>query len=176
MKINHANHVQTHDILFDDGNKFHIKTSHTKNLPSRIQSLKSHIDVLETRGEVNVLSKKEVAELHSLSVDLHSLSKANASITWQQSRLLWLREGDANSKYFHAIMSGRRRKNAMSSIVVDNNIVDGVSNVREAVFNHFMHHFQTQAVHRHQVDNLHFRKLSVVEGVHLTCPFNVEEV
>jgi len=125
---------------------------------------------------VNVLSEEEVAELHSISTDLHSLSRANASITWQQSRLLWLREGDANSKYFHAIMSGRRRRNGISSILVNNNLVEGVPNLREAVLNHFMNHFKAQDIFRPRVDNLQFRRLSVVEGIHLTCPFNVEEV
>ena len=125
---------------------------------------------------MNVLSKEEVAELHSISTDLHSLSRANASITWQQSRLLWLREGDANLKYFHAIMSGRRRRNGISSILVDNNLAEDVPNLREAVLNHFMNHFKAQDIFRPRVDNLQFRRLSVVEGVHLTCLFNVEEV
>jgi len=65
-------------------------TTHTKNLQGMINSLISHIDVLELRGEVNVLSEVEVAELHTMTNDLHSLSRTNASIMWQQSRLLWL--------------------------------------------------------------------------------------
>jgi len=116
--------------------------NHTKNLPGRINSLKSHIDMLESKGEVNVLSEEEVTDLHTMTSDLHSLSITNASIMWQQSRLLWLREGDANSKYFHAIMSGRRHRNAISSILVGDNLVEGVSDVRAAVFSHFCDHFQ----------------------------------
>lgn len=125
---------------------------------------------------MNVLSDDEVAELHSMCNDLHSLSRENASIMWQQSRLSWLREGDANLKYFHAIMSGSHRRNAISSILVENNLVEGVTIVREAVFNHFMNHFTAQDAIRPRVDNLHFRRLSVLEGTHLTCPFNEEEV
>jgi len=115
--------------------------THTKNLPGSIHSLKSQIDMLESRGEVNVLSEGEVAELHNMTSDLYSSSRSNASIMWQQSRLLWVREGDANSKYFHGIMSGRRRRNAISSILVGDNLVEGVCNVREAVYNHFCDHF-----------------------------------
>lgn len=73
-------------------------------------------------------------------------------------------------------MSGRRRRNAISSIIVENNHVEGVSNVREAVFTHFKNHFHVQDVIRPRVDNLQFRRLSIAESVNLTRPFNVEEV
>jgi len=106
----------------------------------------------------------------------YSLSKANASISWQQSRSLWLREGDANSKYFHAIMSGRRRRNAISCISVGGHIVEGVSEVREAVFSHFQNHFKAQDMNRHRVEDMQFRRLTVVEGSLLIRPFNEVEV
>ena len=96
--------------------------------------MKNHIDTLEARGEVDVLTKEEVTDLHATSVELHSLSRINASILWQQSRLLWLRKDDTNSKYFHVIMSGRRRRNGISSI-------EGVANVWEVVFSHIQNHF-----------------------------------
>lgn len=99
----------------------------------------------------------EVVELHNMTSDLKSLSRSNASITWQQSRLLWLREWDANSKYFHAIMSGRRRSNVISSILVGDNLVEGVCNVRDAVYNHFYDHFQAPYIIPPRVDNLQFR-------------------
>jgi hypothetical protein len=84
-----------------------------------------------------VLSEDDVIELHKTSAELHSLSRANASILWQQSRLLWLREGDITSKYFHVIMSGRQRHNAISSTVVGAYMVEGVADFREVVFGHF---------------------------------------
>lgn len=37
-------------------------------------------------------------KLHNLFDGLHSLTWIHSSICWQQSRLIWLREGDANSK------------------------------------------------------------------------------
>jgi hypothetical protein len=145
-------------------------------LAGKILSLKTQIDVLEARGEVNDLSEEDMADLYDMSTDLHSLSRANTSISWQQSRLLWLREGDANSKYFHAIMSSRRRRNTISSISVEGNVMEGVSEVREAVFSHFHHHYQASNMNRPRVDGMNFRQSSVLEGNALTCPFSEAEV
>ncbi|MCI75580.1 endonuclease/exonuclease/phosphatase family protein, partial [Trifolium medium] len=58
-----------------------------------------------------------------------------ASICWQQSRSLWLKEGDA--KYFHSVLASRRRGNAISSIQVDGVTLEGVTPIRQAVVSHF---------------------------------------
>ena len=40
---------------------------------------------------------------------------------WQQkSRIQWLREGDKNTKYFHALVQGRRRRNRLNKLQRDN--------------------------------------------------------
>jgi hypothetical protein len=64
--------------------------THSHDLPCKIHSLKNKMGILEARGEENVLSEEDVSELHDISAELHSLSMANVSILWQQSRLLWL--------------------------------------------------------------------------------------
>lgn len=80
--------------------------SHTRNLPARIDGLKMRQAAFDGKGEETDLSKQELDELHSTSTDIHSLSRLNTSICWQQSRLNWLRDGDANSKKFHSVLAG----------------------------------------------------------------------
>jgi len=149
---------------------------HSKNLPSRILSLKNKIDALDLKGQTEVLSEGEVEELHDFSEELFSLSRANSSISWKQSRIKWLHEGDANSKFFHGIMSSRRRKNTIPFFLVNGSLVEGVDNVRKVVYNHFSSHFQSTNVNRPSMEGLHFHTLSHVEGVSLIQPFLVEEV
>ncbi|MCH79399.1 cysteine-rich receptor-like protein kinase [Trifolium medium] len=150
--------------------------THTQNLPSRIESLKDRLAVLDAKGEEDDLSEFELAELRGVSSDIHSLSRLNASICWQQSRSRWLKEGDANTKYFHSVLANRRRGNTISSLQVDNTRVEGVVPIRNAVVSHFATHFKAVTMERPGVENLVFKRLQVAEVSSLIKPFSMEEI
>jgi len=150
--------------------------SHSQNLPAKIHSLQDKINFFDVKGETVDLLEGELEEYHGLSEELFSLSRTHSSICWQQSRAQWLREGDANSKFFHSIMSSRRRGNAVSCFLVDDALVEGVDNVRSAVLSHFSTHFQSDYVDRPSMEALQFPSLSYREGAGLVKLFSVEEV
>jgi hypothetical protein len=60
---------------------------------------------LDQKGDEEVLSEAKLAEFFRVTSDIHSLSRLQASISCQQSRSQWLKEGDANNKYFHSILA-----------------------------------------------------------------------
>ncbi|PNX60607.1 cysteine-rich receptor-like protein kinase, partial [Trifolium pratense] len=142
----------------------------------RIETLKGRLSTLDEKGEDDDLTEEELMELHGVSSDIHSLSRLHASISWQQSRSLWLKEGDANSKYFHSVLAERRRRNVMSVIQVNGVNVEGVIPIRQAVFSHFESHFKAPNFERPGVDDLQFKRLNQVESAGLTKPFSEEEV
>ncbi|KAK2440720.1 hypothetical protein QL285_012099 [Trifolium repens] len=150
--------------------------THAHNLPSNIESLKCRLSVLDLKGEDDTLSEAEIEEMHGVTADIHFLSRRQASISWQQSRSKWLKEGDANSKYFHSMLARRRRGNAISSVQVDGVTLEGVHPVRQAVFSHFATHFKAKDVMRPGVENLRFRRLSGAEGSGLIRSFSESEV
>lgn len=99
----------------------------SQNLPAKILSLKDKISAIDLKGESVDLLEEEVEDLHGFSEELFSLSRLNSSICWQQSRMQWLRERDANSKFFHCVMSSR---NTIPFFLVNGVLVEGVNNVR----------------------------------------------
>jgi hypothetical protein len=150
--------------------------NHTKNLDSKIMGVKSRIAQLDEKGEQFVLQDVEITELHDLSLSLHSLSRVQNSITWQKSRMHWLNEGDANTKFFHGMMSHMRRNNSINLLSVGGVVIEGVQNNRTTVYNHFSSHFQATGEERPSVYGLPFRQLSFGEAGNLTRPFSIEEV
>jgi hypothetical protein len=149
---------------------------HVQNIPGKIDALKIRLSELDEKGEDGGLLEDEIEELRGITHDIHLLSRVSTSISWQQSRMHWLKDGDANSKYFHTIISSRRRRNAIVSLMVNGELVEGVQPIRKVVFDHFKDHFAEQHVLRPGVGNLQFCQLSHMEGSGLIKPFSEEEV
>jgi hypothetical protein len=103
-------------------------------------------------------------------------TRIQTSLCWQQARLKWLQEGDANTKFFNVVMSAKRRYNSIHLLQVNGVCVEGVQNIREAIFNHFSSHYKASNFDRPRVEDLRFRRLSVAESGSIIRPFTVEEV
>ncbi|XP_049347584.1 uncharacterized protein LOC125812144 [Solanum verrucosum] len=61
-------------------------------------------DVIQQNTEENR------TKLHIINAQYIKYIKLEASILKQKTQLQWFKEGNTNSKYFHSIMRGRRRK------------------------------------------------------------------
>ena len=154
--------------------EWHQKRS--QNMEGKIIEVKNRIAYFDTKGEVSALLDEEANELHQLSVRLHSMARVQTSINWQKARLNWLQEGDANSKFFHGVMANRLRSNTVNLVNVNGINIEGVQNIRTAVFDHFSRHFKVIRASRPGVEGLSFCKLSCREAGTLIKPFSLEEV
>jgi len=137
---------------------------------------KNRLSELDDQVDEGGLSMEELEEMRNTTHDIHSLSRVSASITWQQSRTHWLKDEDANSKYFHSILSSRRRRNSIVSLLVNGTLVEGVQPIRNAIFSHFRDHFAVQNTSRLGAENLNFKQLSYAKGMSLILPFSKAEV
>jgi len=107
---------------------------HAKNNSSRIDLLKVCFSEYDDKGVEDELSAEEIENMRNITHEIHSLALVSTSICWQQSCLLWLKDGDANSKYFHSILSSRRRCNAIVSLMVNGSLIEGVQPIRNTVY------------------------------------------
>ncbi|XP_049343831.1 uncharacterized protein LOC125808126 [Solanum verrucosum] len=80
--------------------------------------------------------------LHRINVRYIKYLKLEDSILKQKTQLQWFKDGDTNSKYFHAIMRGRRRKLFIHRVCIGNEEwVEGDENIANAACDHFKNIF-----------------------------------
>jgi hypothetical protein len=88
------------------------------SVDTRLKKIIDDIQVLDIRGETFGLVSEEVTQRKELFSELWKLQKSKEAIIFQRSRSKWLRQGDANSKYFHGCIAARKKRNSISALKV----------------------------------------------------------
>jgi len=87
-------------------------------------------------------TEKHREELHGINAEYIRYMKLEDSILKQKSQLQWFKEGDGNSKYFHALIRGRRRRLFIHKILNDDDEwIQGDEHIAQAACTHFQHIF-----------------------------------
>jgi hypothetical protein len=92
---------------------------------------------------VRQLSGDELEFRRSLKMKILGLVTVQKARARQHSRLVWMRLGDANTKFFHLMANNRRRKNFIRSLVRDNKLLTSQEDKL-----HEAHHHFTEAIGR----------------------------
>ena len=75
--------------------------------------LMQEFDILDTFAETNLLSDTEKSRMNQITVELDGILKQEEIKSWQRSRDRYIKEGDRNTSYFHAIASQRRGRSKL---------------------------------------------------------------
>jgi hypothetical protein len=98
------------------------------------------------------------------------------SLLQQKSRTKWIQEGDSNTRYFHASIKGRRRRNQIAMLKKGGEWIEGVNEIKETVKDHFSNHFKVDYINRPFLQGIDFNSLSAEDNDLLLAPFLEEEV
>jgi hypothetical protein len=145
-------------------------------MDDRISSLIDEIHDLDVKSEEIGLLGDEVVLRKSKFSNLWNLLKSKEAILFQRSRSKWLREGDANSKYFHGCVKARAKRNSIVALKVGDIWVDSPPLVRLAVEQFFANHFSSPDMARPRLDGVNFPMISDDDNCGLTAPFCLEEI
>jgi hypothetical protein len=131
---------------------------------------------LDVKSEDIGLSDVEVVTRKSKFTNLWNLLKSKEAVLFQRSRSKCLREGDANSKYFHGCVKARAKRNAILALNVGDNWLESPPLVRSAVEEFFANHFSSPVMVRPRLDGVNFPRLTEDDHFGLTAPFSLEEI
>lgn len=110
--------------------------------------------------------KKEIAA--NMNLEVISLR--------QKARDKWLKEGDRNTKYFHCLANFRRKNNYVQEMEFEGKVVKGNDNLGEKAHLYFQNLYREEEERRPLLDDLTFKKLSIVSRAFLEARFSEKEV
>ena len=101
---------------------------------------------LDVREETQPLTTEEKLEQINLYINIEKLTLLE-EISWRQkSRVLHLREGDANTKFFHRMANSHRRNNGIESLMVDGILSSDQGMIADCITQFFMNLYSEQQV------------------------------
>jgi hypothetical protein len=85
----------------------------------RRQHLECELQALDLKESLASLSDEERIRREDCKIELEKVAQLE-EVSWRQkSRVLWLKEGDNNTKFFHKMANSHRRYNYMERVEVD---------------------------------------------------------
>ena len=98
-------------------------------------------------------------------------------ISWRQkSRVLCVREGDKNTKFFHCIANSHRRINSIDRLMVDGVLSSDPAAIENCISQFYRQFYLEDVAHRLVLDDVEFSTISVEDASWLDRPFEEEEV
>ncbi|GKV25499.1 hypothetical protein SLEP1_g34934 [Rubroshorea leprosula] len=134
------------------------------------------IAAIDKKSEEMPLLPEDIEARRTNFLELWKNQRMKESMWRQKARKTWISEGDANSKFFHRCVKGRRRKNDISSILVGNQRLEDVNSMKDGVANYFETLFKEDVWQRPVLDGIEFKKIPDEEKAMLEAPFSEEEV
>ena len=122
------------------------------------------------------LTAEEKLEQVNLHIDIEKLTLLE-EISWRhKSRLLHLREGDSNTRFFHRMANSNRKNNGIESFMVNGSLSSDQGMDAYCITQFFMNLYSKQQVDRQFPDVLEFPIKSNDNADWLERPFEEAEI
>jgi hypothetical protein len=108
--------------------------------------------------------------------ELWRLLKAKDALVAQRSRSKWLKEGDANTKYFHNCVKVRKSRNSIKALREIDGWVVSPYDVRRKVVEYFKNIVANDRWERPKLDGVNFERVSDEDNIFLAAPFSMVEI
>ena len=146
------------------------------HIDSQIHALEEKIHELDMLSNDRALSENEIGERKDAQYNLWTWLRRKETFWAQNSRSKWLKDGDKNTKYFHALASIRKRKNCITALSTNGLLIDNPAGIQKEAVNFFKGIFHEEYSNRPFFEGLNFKTLSSSQVADLISPFTWEEI
>jgi len=136
------------------------------------------IQELDSRDDEGGLDENKIIERRELLSQLQDINERNESLLQQKSRALWIKQGDLNSKFFHASIKWRRMRNEIKEVKcnLSGNWEEEPNKVKEMVWDFYRNKMSATEDIGVRLDNVVFKEISESENRFLSDPFDEKEI
>ncbi|KAL0304662.1 UNVERIFIED_CONTAM: putative mitochondrial protein [Sesamum calycinum] len=166
------------EILYDSEKEgFRQKARATfGNLRKEIADCESRLKEIRKR----VLTNRQKTEEEQIKQKLESLREDKEHLWKQRGWMEWLREGDRNTKFFHARASSRCKKNEISRLKGEDGVfVKKKEDIQNIITAYFSNLFKSTKPHKESIEEVFWHvqpKVTTLMNQTLMQPFIAEEV
>nr|GEZ39483.1 putative RNA-directed DNA polymerase, eukaryota [Tanacetum cinerariifolium] len=144
-------------------------------LDVEIETARKEADLWEKEAENRTLQDYELGLWQKALADWIEKDGIKAKMLKQKARIHWYEEGDENSKYFHAKVRKRYRKNGLRGLMVDGMWCENPATIKQIVFEYFKGVYLESDTGRPKFSN-RFKRLSEIKANLLEAEFEEKEV
>ncbi|GKV31169.1 hypothetical protein SLEP1_g39893 [Rubroshorea leprosula] len=124
---------------------------------SQIKEAEDTIARIDEKSEQNQLSDSDIEIRRKSFIVLWKNLRIKERMWQQKSRKLWLKEGDANTKFFHRCVKGRWRSNEVNSIRINGEQHTEVESIKQETAKYFQNLFAEEQWSRPKLDGISFK-------------------
>ncbi|GKV51294.1 hypothetical protein SLEP1_g57962 [Rubroshorea leprosula] len=162
--------------LMELGRRLGVQTQGNDIEIKEIEEAKEKMLVVDLKGEEMDLEQGDIQLRKEGVSELWDGLRKKESLWRQKSRALWIRSGDANTRFFHRFASCRRSRNAMHGLWKDDSWVKDPTQVKNIVSNHFKKQFSEVKWKRPLLEVVDFKRISKEDNLRLEAKFLIDEV
>ena len=140
------------------------------------EGLWSKLNVLDAKEKTRRLTAEEKLFQVNLHTNIEKLTLLE-EISWRQkSRVLHLKEGDANTRFFHRMANSNRKNNGIESLMVNGTLSSNQGMIADCITHFFMNLYFEHQVVRPFPNVLVFPMISGDNADWLERPFEEAEI
>ncbi|GKV12577.1 hypothetical protein SLEP1_g23703 [Rubroshorea leprosula] len=146
------------------------------NMEAQYAQAVKKIEQVDMQNEVADLEELEIVKRQEGFSEMWDVLRRRKLIWKQKSRSRWIREGDANTRFFHKVANGRRAQNNIAGLMREGEWIEDPETVKDEIVKYFRNLFKGDPWNRPKPEGIKFQKISEAKKEWLERPFSIEEI